>query len=875
MGKCGWSSARRVGFWCTLALRFPPVLFGVNPNLPIDQYLHTSFNQEEGHALPPIELLAQTDDGYLWLATSGKDLIRFDGMRFVNWSPPAGQSLPWTRIGSLRPARHGGLWIGASSGIWRLDHGRLVSYPTTGKLTCGITLSMVEDRSGQLWFLYGCPNRNTLGMVAKNGSLRVFTPRDGLPDDQISSIFEDSQGQLWLGTLKGICQWTPGQQAVCSHGGDFTAWGIAENRGRLVFEDVHRNQVFQYSGGRAEPLAPRVPDSVLSPESLLADRDGNLWIGTMGQGLLRFRKGQVDRFTSKEGLSDNFVTDITEDREGDIWVATVRGIDRIRDPKAQLFDMRNGLSSDLATAVYGAADGTVWVGTTNGLNRLDGEHFVPQSAGLPHRAVYSLYEDARGRLWVGTADGLAVQLGDRFVEVRTEGGQRLDSIVRLGGDAAGIVTVLHDKRGLLTIRDGVAHPVPGGPDPAQVNSLLVARSGELWLGMLGGGVTVVRNGVSRHYDTRDGVAAGAVRTLYQDPEGVIWAGATQGLSRFRDSRWTAWTAREGLPREEVQSIVEDGIGGLWLLTTSSVVRLALDDLNRPMNSLPILQYGLADGLRLTAGSARPRLTRARDGRLWVCTDDGVAVIDPARVRRNLVPPTVVIEQLLADGRELDLAAPGEKAFRAHNFQIAYTGISLMAPDRVRFQYRMFGVDPGWTDAGDRRTVNYVNLTPGHYHFQVRATNNDQVPNDTGDTVQLRVTPYFYETPWFGAICVGLVMLSVWTAHRIRVRRVVAEMEILAAERARFSRELHDTLLQGFAGVVLQLGAAVRQLETDPEKSRQRIGKALDKADESIREARQLVEACGFRPSKTAASRTPCEPPSTKCFPVYPSTSSSM
>ena len=236
----------------------------------------------------------------------------------------------------------------------------------------------------------------------------------------------------------------------------------------------------------------------------------------------------------------------------------------------------------------------------------------------------------------------------------------------------------------------------------------------------------------------------------------------------------------------------------------------------------------------------PRMARSSDGRIWVCTEDGVAAIDPARAERNPMLTPAVIEQVVADGKSYDPALGGEIGFRGHDLQIVYTGISLMAPERVRFQYRLANLDSNWTEAGTRRNAGYTNLRPGHYRFQVKASNSDGVWNTSVAEYPLRVDPYFYQTRWFAALCLGFTLLAVWSAHQLKVRRVVARMQLIAAERTRFSRELHDSLLQGFSGVVFLLEAASRQFETAPGLSKKRLDRALDQADQSLREAREMI-----------------------------------
>ena len=438
---------------------------------------------------------------------------------------------------------------------------------------------------------------------------------------------------------------------------------------------------------------------------------------------------------------------------------------------------------------------------------------------------------------MGTSTGLAVQSGDRFVEVLTSSGQHFDRVVlNIGGDRSGTVWVADSRRGLFVIRGDVAHPVTvPASETRDIYRLLVAHDGAIWLGHFRGGLTVLSNGAEKQYGTHDGLGSGPVQAIYEDPEGSIWVGTGDGLSRFRDARWTKWTTAEGLPEGGVQSIVEDEAGGLWLMTPAGVLRLSRSSLDGSMKALPYILYGRTEGLRLASNGAmvNPRLTRSRDGRLWVCTQDGVAAIDPSRVSSNPVAPPVVIEQAIADGKALDPASASEAVFRGHvDLQITYTGISLRVPERVRFRYRMYNLDRDWTDPDTQRNVAYFNLPPGSYRFQVIASNNDGVWNNTGAEWRLRVDPYFYQTKSFALACAMAALLLVWSAHRLKMRRVVARLQLIAAERMRFSRELHDSLLQGFSGVVYLLEAAARQFDTAPEISKQRLERALDQADQS-------------------------------------------
>ncbi|HUB82769.1 MAG TPA: two-component regulator propeller domain-containing protein [Bryobacteraceae bacterium] len=841
----GW---RNVSVWWVLILITAPVLRAVNPNLSLRQYLHTSWTQEEGIALPPVQSLAQTSDGYLWLGTN-RGLIRFDGMRFVDWSPVSGPELPALAVGRLCAGSLGGLWIATTAGLCRLERSRIARFPESEK-GCRVIASMAQDGTERLWAINSCAGGTVLHRVAPAGKCETFGTRDGLPDQKLRAILEDRQGRIWIGTDRAVCRWSPGERAVCTAGPALNVSALAGGaHGELVVSDDTKSQVFRLADGLLSPISPRIPDSDFT-KAMIVDRDGNIWIGTAGQGLIRIREKRVDRFTRDDGLSGNFVSGLIEDREGDIWIATQRGVDRIRDPKFQLYTKANGLSSELIDTVYAGADGAVWIGTSGGgIDRLLGDQVsvYARPAGLPHATVLATYEDAGGRPWVATPAGVAVWRTGRFSEVLTAGGEHLSNVFNIVGDASGAVWLADSKLGVFAVRGGVARALslPAG-DSADVVSLLIARNGEIWLGHQRGGITVLAPDGARQYETRDGLAGGLVRTLYEDAEGNIWAGTGGGLSRFRKAHWTNWTTAQGLPEGEIQGIVEDEAGGLWLLTPAGVLRVAVSSLDPPVKTLQFALYGPTEGLRLGTSMTNPRLSRSRDGRIWVATEDGMAAIDPARLKKNPVAPSVVIEQVTADGKNYDPAAGAEIAFRGHDLQIVYTGISLMVPERVRFRYRLEGADTAWNEAGSRRNVAYMNLPPAHYRFHVIACNNDGLWNNAGAEFALRVDPYFYQTRWFAFLCLVSVALTAWFAYQLNMRRVVSRLQLITAERIRFSRELHDSLLQGFSGVAFLLEAAERLFETAPERAKQQLDRAVEQADQSLREAREMISSMRIR-----------------------------
>jgi signal transduction histidine kinase/ligand-binding sensor domain-containing protein len=825
-------------------------LVALDPALAVSQYLHTSWTQEEGADLPAVQAIAQSPDGYLWLGTSA-GLIRFDGIRFVHWEPRAGEGLPNNDVRFLIASSRRGLWIGSALSISRLDRGHLIAYPAADRWLGGTVVAMLEDHLERLWMLGQAPAGLSLGVLLPNDSFQIYGQGDGLPAQGVRTIFEDRQHVFWLGTSRGLCRWSPGSQADCLTIPSVNVLSLVEEaNGSLLIGDDLSGSTLRLSNGILQPAIAQPGNASVVPKVTLRDHDGNVWLGTFGQGLLRLRHGRLERFTRREGLSSDMIYTLSEDREGDLWVGTARGIDRFRDPKVVHLSSADGLSSDLVTAVYAARQGGAWVGTYgSGLNHVTASHITQylKDSGLPSNTITALYEEPSGKLWVATAIGLAHNSGDRFVEVRDTDGRPLDRVFAISGQNNGAIALADSKQGLFTVQGGVAHSltVPGSPKEV-VCQLEFDRSGVLWIGYLHGGIAALTGNSYRLYTTSDGLGDGAIRAIHQDAGGDIWVGTGTGLSRFRNGSWTTWSARNGLPEGGVRGIAEDRPRhALWLVTTGGLLRVSMADLEKAGASaklVNVLLYGRNDGLRLTAsgGMFNPPIATTDDGRIWLCTQDGLAIVDPARIRSNPVAPPVVIEQAVVDGAPLDLTSPGSLGFRGRQLQIAYTALSLMVPERIRFKYRLEGLDRNWTEAEGRRSVAYVDLPPSQYRFRVIASNNDGVWNSEGAVLAFLVKPYFYQTWWFVAVCVGATGLLIWGLHRLRVQRVVSRLQLIAQERARLMRELHDSLLQGFAGVVYQLEAVARQFETAPHISKQRLERAIEQADHSLLEARRTI-----------------------------------
>jgi ligand-binding sensor domain-containing protein/two-component sensor histidine kinase len=810
-----------------LALLIPIGAVALDRSLDMRRFLHDSWTEANGVALGGADILEHGSDGYVWIGGE-TGLHRFDGLRFSGRPLRPGQEMPSGRVGAMWSAPNGSQWVATVEALVRIRDGKIDFREDRG---AGEPVRAILDAGGgAVWLLAGA-----LSLYTPGTARRFFTTADGLPDGRILALAPANAGALWLGMPGAVCRWRPGSRADCHPlpGLVFSLFSTGPDDVYAASPDC----VAHIAQGAVEILAHHFSDVAISPGALTVDRGGSVWVGT-SSGLLRLRPGVVERFNSRDGLSGDQVQSIIEDTEGDIWVGTNSGIDRFRDPRVLQLTALDGIVS---TAVAASPDGAVWIGTRgNGLARWERgvlSHFSA-AQGLPGTSVQALAFDTRGVLWAATDGGLARFERSRFVPALPDGpGSKV--AFSIASDSSGGVWFGDELRGALRLFAGRASLLPELPQ-TDVFRLAGTPDGSMWLGYYRSGVFRWHNGAVEPIDLKAAGAIAPPRAMMAARDGTVWIGAGGILVRIHDGKLTTWGPRQGLPPEEIQSIAEDAAGALWLVTAESVLRVARPDSGGAQSMLGVTRYSRQDGLRrrYPAGMYGPRIAVAADGRVWATESDGVAILDPVLLRPDTVPPAVHVEQITVDGAPL---VWGVHAFRGHEIRIEYTGISLRAPDRVHFKYRLDPDSQAWTDVQNQRYVAFVSPAPGNYTFRLMACNLDEVCNEEGGVLEFRIIPYFRQTLWF-KLLLGAVLLSLgWGWHVLNVRRLELRFRLAAQERARVTREIHDTLLQGFTGVVYQLDAAARQFDSQPAASRDRLHKALDQADNALTEARRTLQ----------------------------------
>lgn len=846
-------SVRLVALW-SLMLCAWGVLLRAQVPFAMDKFHLTSQYSIEvwttANGLPnnSVQDLTQTPDGYLWFGTFN-GFVRFDGTRFRQFTTSNTPQMKSKAVESMTVDARGRLWLTLqSAGVMKVDEHSFSFYGAEQGLKSSVIWSVYPDNpdksllittdngiyrlredggktvirydsllnqgiteSPELILLDKAHNCWT-GTISKgvfcrtSNGLQHFTMASGLPENNIKGLYEDpADGTIWIGTSKGLCAW---------------------REGRLL---------------TAEELGLPEIDSPIW--TFLRDRDGYLWFGS-NQGLYRWEsqsassstpKGILQRLTLAEGLSDNSVRALMQDTEGNIWAGTYfGGVNKLKRSRVTVTGTPEGLVNDIVYSVRTTRDSSLLVATVGGFHRFRAGNLrtiTPQN-GLAADVVRCALEDRQGAVWIATMRGLqkiepsaanGVGKGTGMSTVKL-----FDTHNGLVGDQIRILLAAKDgtlwigtTRGLNGYRNGkfTTFTTEEGLSFRGIVSLYEDSGGALWIGTGGGGVNVLEKGViTKKYHRAEGLATDVAFAFYDDlrPDGShdIWIGGNGCLSRLRNGVITSLTVKNGLPDDDVFSIIEDKQGRFWMGCNIGILCVSKAHLNECADGKhPITDYTLydrTDGMRTNNPTVPGSGCVLPDGRFAFPTIKGVVIIDPNSIRKDTIPPKVQVQELIADtlhftslrqtlqampqaGQSLSdqisegqvLTLPAGKT----NIEIRYTAFCFYAPEKVRFKYRLEGVDETWIDAGNRREVFYTNLAPREYSFRVLACNSDGVWNELGASLRFRIEPFWYQTIWFRVLCVLVAVAALLLLYRFRTWRLRARARVLEETVQQRTREL--------------------------------------------------------------------------------------
>ena len=835
----------------------------LDPSRSLTQYFHRIWQVQQGLLQGTVYSIEQTRDGNLWLGTQ-TGLVRFDGLRFTSLDRVGDVSLENIWVRSLFEGSDGAMWVATiGTGLIRVQGDSVRSYRVEQGMPSDNVRCVVPGTAGEFWVA------TEEGLARLNqGKISVYRVEQGLATNNVRALCRTGDGTLWIG----------------GDGTRLTLW----NGSTFV----------------SHQLGSMPPNSTV--RALLCAEDGTIWVGT-SNGLVRIKDGTEKLFTIKNGLADNWILHLDRGSDGSLWVGTKNGFSRVRNDEIESFRTSDGLSQSSVYAMCEDREGSLWVGTKYGLNQFLDRRIIPftVSEGLPSNDTGPVFQDRFGNIWVGTLGaGLSRFDGRRFsAPLTTEQGLASNVVNALGDGEASDLWIGTDK-GLNRLRGGrveQTYTSAQGLPSDSIHCVLRGRHGELWVGTSAGpallrgdrfvalngpagpirssvlamierrdgtllfataddGIYTTRDGKLTELDPGEGIPQRDVTSFYEDQEGVLWMGTIGGgLRVMQGNKVTRFLVRDGLFDDDIYGIIADSKDRLWMACSKGVFWASRSDLLKfaagQIKNFTCTPFSPTDAQRTIECEAnvQPGAWTMRDGRLWFSTIHGVIVLDPSQLAPKLPPAPVVVEEVTVNGQaedpsRIEALPPGLK-----NLEFQYTCLSFVTPLRIMFRYKLNGFDRDWIEAGTRREAFYTNLPPGRYWFQVKALNVDGNWSEAAAPVEFVLTPHFYQRPWFLPMCGVAACVAAWVAYRLRVRAIRSHLDAIVTERSRIARELHDTLLQGFSGVTMEMQALSMRLTAAEERTT--LGDIIRDAGNCMREARRSV--AGLRTPRGANSGFAC------------------
>jgi len=786
------SSQHRIWI-CILALSLSSAsaLLALDPSKHIDQYSHSVWTSQYGLPGHAVYQILQTSDGYLWIRTSA-GLVRFDGVRFVSMDEELGSG---SSVKAITMGADGNMLVRTTLKTLMYKNGMFSDYLPPRPLPDGAVRTIFESGKHEVFL----GSDDFIYLIQKIG-IQMLARGTG----HIDTFAQGEQGRVWIGGQKSLYSYQNSQLSTVL---DLKSW--KQGVSALAVDDKHSVWLgtldglyrMDHDGKKLERAYSNAIHGDI--HAILQDHQGNMWIGTDDLGLMRITGDLLSSFNESDGLTDNKVLCLFEDREGSLWVGTGRGLEHFRNTKVTTLTKKEGLPSDDVRAAFETRDSKLYAFCIpGGLARIENGAAteVTKEAGLSFQGN-GVFEAKDGSLWMGTVGGLSRLKAGKFTVYDPGGRFSKRFISSINEDDESLIVTTNETLA-LRFKDGQIRPftIHGQTTPLSVPgnytfSIYRDSTGTLWFGTVKGLFKFAPGEAPMNARQKD--VDFAVTSISDDHQGSLWLGGrTPGLTRFRirDGHVTHYRQKDGLFDSYPSRVLIDDVGNLWISTPSGIYmanRTDLDDfVDGRVSTVRTTVYGMDDGMKTSEANlpaSQPAGWRTSDGKLWFTTTEGLVVVDPKHILQNDLIPPVIIEDIAINDRSM----PAENGFQIppgnDKIEIHYTALSLLVPGRVRFKYRLEGYDPKWVDAGVRRVAYYTNLPPGQYRFQVIASNDDGVWNLNGATIRFVLKPHYFQTKWFFALCSVTVIAVCIAGQRIYTRRLrfrANDLEKIVAERTK-------------------------------------------------------------------------------------------
>ena len=825
------------------------------------QYRSEIWTTENGLPQNSITAILQAKDGYIWFGTFG-GLVRFDGIKFKIFNTINAPAIKSNRITALYEDKNGTLWIGSQSG-------NLISYKDeifTSVLEPPILpraaiFFICVDETGAIWI----PGGEGLQKFRMDASGKFSAEKVSLPNEEnpsVGSIVRDDADNIWISTANALYQYKNGAFQVFSFrdlfpkiknaqgnlapstvkifiDGKKRLWLVGntvlarfENGGFVsilqktdanfvLVENIDgsfflksENKIYRFADDGLQEVLIDDAENFVRFRLMTADREGNLWIGTTGKGLLKYKQQTARTYAKADGLTDADAFFVLEDRDKNLWI----GADNLYKFQAGKFEIA---AKGNHVSAFQGKDGTLWFSAQGGkISAYKNGVFTDFSkeSGIQSERVF---EDSKGAFYFQNDEGLL--------------------IVRDG------------KREIISPQSNFIH--------TKIQTIIEDREGAVWFGAVNG-ASRYKDGVFTVFLGKDGLSNDNVRDIYEDADGVLWFGTYGGgLNRFKGGKFFPVTTREGMYEDIVSRIIVDEKDNFWLLGNrgvSVISRSALNDLSDGrIKTIACASYGVSDGMESSEGNGGnfPAGWQASDGRFWFPSIQGVIVIDPKF--SDLPPPPVYIEDVFLGGNQIESSAKIEVAPDTGNLEIHYTGLHFTKPEQVKFKYKLEGFDTDWIEVGARRTAYYTQIPAGNYRFLVTASTTNGVWNEqpAAKNVTVLSNP-IWKKPWFILLVSILLIILLILFYRLRIfqleksrqrqqtfsRQLIESQE---AERKRIAGELHDGLGQTL--LIIKNRAFLGTKANNLEVANEQLGEISASSGAAINQAREI--AYFLRPSQ--------------------------
>ncbi len=791
------------------------MFIGFHPTILKGQ-THNFIPYSIGEGLPQsqVQTICQDKMGYIWMGTNGGGICRYDGLNFVSYTTSSG--LINNRIKDIFEDRAGNLWICTEGGISMIN-GQLLDNDSlvfdnftdqqglpTNKIFCAF-----EDANGVVWFgtahgisrlerkAHGQQDHGTSGKQVPvdagqskdhhfiNTDIREMFEKS---DPAIQTIFQSRDGTIWLGGTQAIYRYNNQQLAIVDMGDDISnVWSFAETaEGTLLIGTASGVVKFENSGFQKVSFSRVLQNK--STKSIHISSKGELWFGT-DNGLVRYNGFEAVPYSVKEGLSTNVINEIIEDREGNMWFGTDGGgAMKYKDDRFVHFPMKEGEDLNLVLSIMESTNDKMWIATYSGMYVLEGKQITPFLVSNIYKqfTIHTVYEDRKANIWYGVRDyGVFKMDANGLTQYNIHNGLISNNVFSILEDSYGYLWFGTDQ-GISRFngKDFQEFTLDDGLGGATVTCIFEDKNREIWIGTDDGLSRFVTPG-SQDEDSKDdpqqvmqfinftmndGLANNTINAILEDAKQNLWISTDNGLSHFDHKEFKSFTTRDGLSSNLVNSLIIDNEGDLWIGTNKGIDKFNLDDFYSK-ELVSIAHYTEEEGF-MGIECERNAVCKDRDGNLWFGTIKGVIKYNPKEDKPNLVAPLTHITDLSIDFEKFDWRSALKPSkdetkppsvvlpYGINYLTFHYVGISLTAPEKVRYRYKLEGFDKDWMEETNRTQVDYPMLPPGNYAFKVMAKNNSGIWNKVPTTMKIVIAPPFWQQAWFIiiAIIVGLSVI---------------------------------------------------------------------------------------------------------------------